>query len=334
LKEWQKAVLGVVVAVVVIFSFFAAIFGSIDPRQWVATDGGGGDGGGDDGYTIVNPTQLAILGLGRDTLDSTASLTDASNFDISYWSKRGESYMRLGAGSSGTCTIEIQAAETIYIVAEPKSGQAYYIDKDETVANNPRMSVASYFDIDNDGYKEFVFPFSTANIEKPIGSTATIYVYPYFLAYTAPSDTAPSDITGIGAATATKYIEWYLTFGATKKAFAVVKVEFVLNTTDSTKVTLVNMNIPGLGYVTGDNFELQRGSSSLTYVWDVTPYNLDGAVYLKYGTNQLNKFEFTTRVECNLADDDNVSATCNIYGLNQTGTAAPVITDTMVLTHD
>lgn len=328
MKGWQKSLIAVVVSAVVIFGSFAAYMGDIDPRNW----GADSSDDGDDGLSTLTNQQITLIDAGKCTLDSSTSLTDDTNYLITYWSRRSDNtYLPLGTGASGTVTIEATEDNLVYIAVEPRSGQAYYVDKSATLTNNPRMSPASYFDIDSDGYKEFVFPFSIADVEKPVGSLATLYVYPYFLAYAAPTDAAPSDISSIGTATSTQYIEWYLSFSATKKAFAVVKVEFALNTTDATKIALTSMNIPGLGYITGDQFELQRGSSTLTYVYDVSPYNLDGATYLTYGTNQLNKFEFTTRIECNLASSDVITATCNIYGLNQTGAAVAAITDTVTL---
>jgi hypothetical protein len=332
MKPWTKSALATIVIILAFFLLLSAIFGSIDPRQWSSAPAGGTDGTPTYPGTTLTNLQITIIDAGKNTLDSSAALTDDSNYYVTYWTKTTDNnYRLLGTGASGTCTVEVPANNIIYVCVEPRSGQAYYVDKDATRTNNPRMSAASYFDIDNDGYKEFVFPLSVANVEKPIGSLATLYIYPYFIAYTAPSISTPSDISSIGEAASTQWIEWYLSFGSTKKGFAIVKVELAFNTTDATKLTFTSMNIPGVGYVSGDQFELQRGSSTLTYVYDVDPYNLDGAIYLKYGINQLNKFDFTTRLDTNLATSDVLTATINIYGLNQTATAVSVITDSVTL---
>lgn len=334
LKQWAKVLTAGLILMVVGYGFFAFMLQSVDPRDWVNRPAASTyTPPAQTGQTLSNQ-QITITDAGKDTLDSSSSLTDALNYTITYWRLQSDgAYMLLGTGAAGTVTIETQPQDNgvIYASVEPRSGQHFYVDKASTKNNNPRLSAATFFDIDQDGYKEFVFPFSVAGLTAPIGSLATATVYPYFIKYGLLSDTVAADISTIGTAAVDEYIQWYCTEAAAKEGFAIVKVEFEVNTTDATKVELKQMNIPGVGIVQGDQFVATKGSTTTTYAWTVTPYNLAGANYLTLSTNQLNKFDFTTKVTCNLATSDVITATCNIYGIGETGTAIATITDTMNL---
>jgi len=331
-KPWQKSVLGVVLILLIAYGSFSAYMGSLNPRDWTSAPAAAPSGGGTPPAQVLQNFQVELRDYGKNSLDATASLTDATNFALNWFGSRGGGYILLGSAAAATSTVEITPQDygVIYAAVEPQSGQAYYVDAPTTKANNPRVQSWDYFDIDGDGYKEFVFKFSVANLEKPIGSNAVVYIYPYFIEYSAPRITTPGDITGIGTALNTTYIQWYLDFSASKKGVAVTKVEIEFNSTDQSLVTLSNVNIPGIGFKTGDTFTPFRGSSTYTYTYTISP-NLNTADYLTLNTNQLNKFEFTTKLDCTFSANLNLTATINIYTLDQTGTPAALITSTINL---
>ena len=331
MKQWQKSVAAVGALAVIIFALFAAYMGSANPKDW-------GNGNGKPQATnppeqILTNQRLDMKDSGSNSLDSTATLTGDTNYALTYFAYRNSHYQKLGTSSTGAATIEVQDQDNgmIWCVVKPRSGQNFYVDAATTQAQNDRVQQWVYKDIDGDGAKEFAFQFSVASIEKPIGSNAYVYFYPYFIAYQKPSLSSPSDITSIGTAQVTEYLEWYASFANVKKGYAITKVELVLNTTDTSIISLANMNIPGLGMLSADEFATFRGDTSYTYTWQASPYNLGGANLLTLGTNQLNKFQFTTQLDCTLATSGVYTATLNIYGVDENGAAVAVSSDTVVL---
>jgi len=263
------------------------------------------------------------------SLDISSQLAAGTNYNIYWFANRG-GWLMLGSGASTSIELVSQDAGYAYAVVEVPSGQNYYVDWSETMAKNPRVVSVDYADPDNDGYKEFMFKVSFANVPKPASGNPKIYFYPYFLAYEKPTLSSPADITGIGTALTTKYIEWYVSFTNVKKGFAIVKVEFTLNTTDTSKLTIKQVNIPPMGVVSGDQFGTPlKGTSTLTWTYSFAS-NLRDAQYIKYGANQLNKFDFTTQVECQLVTGDKLGLTITIYGLTPSGTLT-TLTDTVGL---
>jgi hypothetical protein len=204
------------------------------------------------------------------------------------------------------------------------------VDWSETKAKNPRVESVTFEDPDGDGYKQMLFKINMGNIPKPATGNPSLYFYPYLLAYEKPTINTPSDLTGIGGSLVTKYIEWYVYFTNVKKGFAITKVEITVNTTDTTKVKLDSVAIPGLGSVTGDMFGTPlRGTSSLTWSYSFGS-NLYNCVFIKYGSNTLNKFYFTTQIDCLLASGDVLQLDITIYGLTTSGTLT-TLTDSVVL---
>jgi len=250
MKDSTKMALG---TLVIVYMLLAFVFGSFNPIDWrLALTGND---------TNQNQNQPANVALGTfdmhtkgcNSLDIAASLAEATDYYLYWFGKRPGGWIQLGKGDA---TVELTNADQgyIYAVVEIPSGKDYYVDFAKTQLNNPRVASVSYEDVDDDGYKEFVFQIDMSNIPKPASGNPSVYFYPYLLAYQKPTINSPSDISGIGTAAATEYVEWYLTFANEKKAYGIIKVEFSVNTTDTTKVQLSRMNIPGIGYLTGDQF--------------------------------------------------------------------------------
>ncbi|MGB9777983.1 MAG: hypothetical protein ACPLW8_01140 [Candidatus Bathyarchaeales archaeon] len=319
MKESDKTIIVVLLAIYVIASL---ALGSFNPLEWKLTK------------QPTTPTGATVAGMfdvvtkGYNTLDISSVLAENTAYHCYWYANRG-GWLLLGKGDA---TIEVIENDNgfIYAVVEVPSGQSYYVDWAETKAKNPRAVEVTYQDPDNDGYKEFVFKFNMANIPQPASGNPKVYFYPYFLAYQQPSINQPADITGIGTSRVTKYVEWYLSFAQAQKAYAITKVEIELNTTDTTKVTLRSVNVPGIGIISSEMFGTPlKGLDRLTWTYSIGSSLFD-ANYIKYGTNQLNKFQFTTEIECQLQSSDVLTITITIYGLTTTGTLQ-TITDSVVL---
>jgi len=285
---------------------------------------------GTEGEKAVGVFDIKVVGY--NSLDITSTLTLGTNYACYVFGYRPGGWLMLGSFSNGVATVELTSQDNgyVYIVVEVPSGQQYYVDAATTKAQNPRVVSVLYEDPDNDGYKEFIFKFDMRNIPKPASGNPTIYFYPYFLAYQKPNINSPPDITGVGTARVTKYIEWYLSFANEKKAWAIVKIEISVNTTDTTKMTINRLNVAGYGVLTGDSFGAPiRGTNSLT--WSATlGNNLLDAYFLKYGANQLNKFDFTFQADFQLASSDVLAVTLTIYGLGPNG-VLETRTDTVLI---
>lgn len=322
----KQEISGGTLLLILIAGYFllSVIGGSMNPLEWSFMQ--------KQAYTPTGQVSgiFDIAVVPYQTLDIGASpLTHGTNYNCFFYANRG-GWMLLGGGTSQTVEVIPSDGGYIYAVVEVVSGQNYYVDAATTKAKNPRVVAATYEDPDNDGYKEFVFKFSMADIPKPASGNPKVYFYPYFYAYEKPTINSPADIINIGGSKVTKYIEWYLSFATQKRAFAISKVELSINTTDQTKVTLINVNIPTVGYISGNAFgSPMRGVNSLTWTYTIGA-NLHSANYLTYGVNQLNKFDCTTQIECQLQSGDVLELTITIYGLTPTDTIT-TITDSVVL---
>jgi hypothetical protein len=311
-----------IIVIAIIYILLSLALGSFNPTQWNLQNRGG------------NVTPTGAVGMfdvhtkGYDTLDISSVLVENTAYDLHWYAYRG-GWILLGKGDA---TIELTDVDGGYVFAsvQQHSGQSYYVDWAETKAKNPRVESVSFEDPDGDGYKQMLFKVNMGNIPKPATGNPSLYFYPYLLAYEKPTLNQPSDITGIGGSLVTKYIEWYVYFANVKKGFAITKVELTVNTTDTTKVKLDSVAVPNLGSVTGDMFGTPlRGTNSLTWSYSFGS-NLYNCNFIKYGSNTLNKFYFTTQIDCLLASGDVLQLDITIYGLTTTGTLT-TLTDSVVL---
>jgi hypothetical protein len=323
MKDSEKLILGIIIVYLVLCAFG----GSFIPTQWsfVQKQPSGG-----------LPPPTGAVGMfdmhtkGYNTLDvSTTYTTGTSGAYNLYWYAFRGGWILLGTNDQ---TVELTEFDGGYLYAVPKiaSGQSIYVDWSETKAKNPRVESVSYEDVDNDGYKDFVFKINMGNIPKPTTGNPSLYFYPYFLAYEKPTISTPSDLTGLGTSKVTKYVEWYVYFTNAKKAFAITKIELVVNTTDTTKVTIKSVAVPGMGSISGDMFGSPlKGTNTLTWSYQIGS-NLYNAHYITYPANVLNKFYFTNELDIDLDTGDVLSYTITIYGLNVDGSLT-TLTDTVLL---
>jgi len=262
-----------------------------------------------------------------DSFDVATSYTHGTHYNC-YWFVNRGGWIQLG---SGDLTIEVTPDDYgyIYAMVSIPSGQNYYVDYKTIPQKNSRVKTVTYEDITGDGNKDFVFKIWVGDVPVPSSGNPTIYFYPYIAAYQKPSINSPSDISGIGTGAQTKFIEWYLSFANTKKAWIITKVEIKYNSTDETKIDLKNVNIPGIGYVSGSQFTMEETATHTKYTYTIGN-DLSNGLWLRYGTNQLNKFPFDTKIVTHLASNDVLDLTITIYGLKPDGSLESV-TDTVQL---
>jgi len=189
---------------------------------------------------------------------------------------------------------------------------------------NTRATSVQFKDIDGDSVDEWVFKLSIDDI--PYASATgkfslpcfNIYVLTYDASFAIPAGGKPDDTTEISKTKVTEYIQWYAEVSATKKAIAVTKIVLVANTSDIAKISLSKVNIPGIGYLDGSNFDESVLSSEIRWTYTISS-KLYGADYIKLPVNVLNKFEFTTQVDLTLGSSGTIGITLYIYQLDYTG---------------
>lgn len=321
MRDSEKIILGIVVLYIIL----AAIGGSFLPWEWTFFK-----------KAEVVPTGAAVAGLfdveakGYNSLDVTTAYTENTHFHCYWYAFRG-GWIMLGKGQT---TVEVIQQDMGYLYAVIKvntASHSLYVDWAETKAKNPRVETVSFEDVDSDGYRDFVFKLNLANIPKPsIGNPKMIF-YPYFLAYEKPSINAPSDITSVGTAKTVKYIEHYLYFASVRKAFAIIKLEITVNTTDTSKVNIKSVAMPFGGSISGETLgQPVKGVNTLTWTYTIGN-NLYNAVFVKYPVNVMNKFYSTSEVELDLEAGDKITYTITWTGLTVDGSLT-TITDTVLIT--
>jgi hypothetical protein len=337
LKPWQKAVIATMLILVVFTGIFVGVIYTVSPKT-LGLAGPAATQAPTATPAPISQQGVDLLDRGYNTLDMTVGYTGDTNYLISYYgvslTSSSGNYRNLGTSAAGKCVVTVLSQDNgyIYAVVQPRSGQALYVDAATTIANNPSIVSSSYTNFNNNGYKEFVFKVSVQNLPTGSDGNKQLWIYPYFITYAAPTVATLSNIGSIGTPATNEYLQWQAVFASAKTGFAVTKVTFALNTTDSTKVALDQINIPGVGYLTSSSLPAPfQGATTLTWTWSASPYDLSGANYLTLGSNQLNQFPFTTEVTTTLVSPDHIQATLTIYGMDQNGAAVAPITSSVVL---
>jgi len=333
-KATQSKLLVVLVLLVLFLANQAGFLGpkiqvpGLQQQQQQQQDTGGQSPSGPSYVSGIVTTDTAAF----DSLDIATSRTVGTNVNVYWYALRGGSWVLLGSGDAADINVEKQDNNIIYAVCSVPSGQSYYVDYQKVLSMNSRAQSVEYKDIDGDNVEEYVFRLNVKDI--PYASGTGKYSLPCFNVYLLTYDsshslTSPGNVTSIGTSKVTKYAEWYTTFSAEKKALAISKVVITAGTSDTSKLKLLKVNIPGVGYLDGSSFEQDVLTSTIKWTYTVSNM-LYGADYVKLPVNTQNKFEFTTVVECNLASGDDISFQIIIYYLDTTESLQS-LTDTIYL---
>lgn len=280
-------------------------------------NGGGDNGGGSEKVVGTVTTDTSAY----DSLDISTSRTVGTNVNVHWYARRSGQWQLLGTGDAADIDIQDADNEKVYAVVSIPSGQSYYIDYAKIRSMNSRVKSVQYIDITGDNVEEYVFEYDLSGIR--LASSTAKYVMPSFNVYIFTYDssfafgTAPSDMNSTGTTTVTKTVEWYTTISAEKYAYAISKVELILNSSDVSKMKLSKLNIPGIGYLDGSSFiqDVQTSQIKWSYTVSQTLYQ---ALYLQRPVNDRNKFEFTCAVECTFGNGEMYSLTLYVYGFSTT----------------
>ena len=257
-----------------------------------------------------------------DSLDIATSRTVGTNVNC-YWYAYRNGWVLLGSGDGVDISVEETDQNIIYAVVSVPSGQNYYVDYAKTKSMNNRVQSVEYKDIDGDNVEEYVFKLDISKIPYASGTGKyslpcfNIYLLTYANSFSWPTAGKPDDLTNVGTTKTTKYLEWYISLSAEKKALALAKVVLIANTSDVSKVTLKKLNIPGIGYLDGSSFDQDVLSDQIKWTYAISN-TLYGADYITLPVNSLNKFEFTTAVEVDLASGDVIQFTLYLYYFDAT----------------
>lgn len=259
---------------------------------------------------------------GRNTLDSSTTLTVGTDFTGNWYGYRQGSWVFLGAGSGSGTEIESDPADDgyIWLLCEEISSKYYYADTTMTQSKNTYITDYKWTDANGDTDKEFLYKVSLWNIPPPASGYPARTFYPYFLAESGQGtaanalqwETQPADVTGVGTSTTTKYISWESKLTAEKRAVGVYKVEIVVNSTDTTDWEIDQVNIPGVGYLDGSLFTEDVRSSDTKYQY-IIGSDFNNVVYWKVPSGTNNKFDNTVAVKFTLDSGDVLQFTLYIY---------------------
>jgi hypothetical protein len=244
-----------------------------------------------------------------DTLDVATTRPVGTAVAIHWYAYRN-GWVLLGSGDNVNIEIEERDQGYIYVVCEPNSTE--YMDFTKTKNMNSRAKSYTYEDVDGDSVKEWVFKYSMFSIPpSAVGYPETTF-YGYLLTKSTLAMTTPAAVTGFGANTVTKYLAYYATMGAAKEGVAVYKIELKVNSTSTTLWEIKNVNVPGVGYLSGSSFVEQILETYTTYTYTIGS-NLKDAVYWQLPSNTNNKFDLTAGIE--FTNPNELGWTLSVYWL-------------------
>lgn len=259
---------------------------------------------------------------GRNSLDSSASLTPGTHFDTGFYGYRNGIWVFLGADAGSSIEIESIPEDEgyIWLLIEEQSSDYYYSDVPTTLAKNTYLIDYKWTDADGDTDKEFLYKVSLWNIPPPASGYPSRTYYPYFLAESGQGtaanalqwDTQPSDISSVGTSTVTKYIKWETKLTAEKRAVGIYKIEIVVNDTDTTKWEIDKVNVPGVGYLDGSLFQEDVRTSDTKYQY-IIGSDFDDIVYWKVPAGTSNSFDNTVAVKCTFGSGEAYTFTLYVY---------------------
>jgi len=255
-------------------------------------------------------------------LDISSALTLGTNVDQSFYANRGGGWVLLGGhGASGT-DIEITTQDNgyIYVLCQPHSTQTYIFDAAKALAMNSRAVSVQFIDVTGDTTKEFMVKYSMFNIPAAAsGYPSTTFTGYYYSEDSAsasfPAGGQPADISSIGSTKCTKFLAWYMSLSAEKKALAVYKVEFKINSTDSAAAELKNINVPSKGLIAASSMSYQKTDSYQIWTYTIGS-TLGDCAYWELPANSNNKFDLTASIQLTMGSGDVYVATLTVYQLS------------------
>lgn len=269
------------------------------------------------------PTSILTTDVAAaDSLDISTSRTVGSDINVLWYRYEGD-WIQLGSGDGTDITVSESDNNEVFMVVQFPGSPSYYVDYQKILDMNRHLSWYSYEDITEDDVEEFIFKvdISGSTYASANGKWNMPLCNVYLLtddtgSFSIPAGGQPDDHTDIGESTTTKYLKWYGEISTEKRAVALYKVVLKVNTSDTSKVTLSKMNIPGIGYLDGSSFDKDVLTSETKWTYTISRNVLYGANYMKRPVNDPNEFKFTTAVELTLSTDDVLQFTLYLYQLD------------------
>jgi len=292
------------------------------------------------GRNLARDGGIVTMGVNAyDSLDIATSRTVGSDINVYWYALRGGQWQQLGSGNDADVSLLPSDNAQLFMVVSYPSSASYYFDEEKTLLMNSFLSFYSYEDVTGDNKEDYILKVDLSKNTNYADATGkwippdiNIYLLTYDSSFAIPTGGKPSDISGCNSSNEQETLFWYAEISAEKKAYMVYKVVLTLNTSDTSKVRLVNMEIPGLGYISGSSFERDELSDSIKYTYEFSSTSLHGAHLLTRPVNDPNRFEFTTILEFNLSSGDVIQATLYIYGLTP-NEASVSDSDSVVITY-
>jgi hypothetical protein len=266
-----------------------------------------------------------------DSLDITTARTINTNIGATWWRNVNGQWLQVGSGNAADLSINTADADKVYLCLAGLTGQAFYVDVNKILQMNPHLKFYAYQDITGDSVKDYIFQasiagstFASATGKWLMPSTA-VYLVTYDSSFSIPAGGQPADVTGIGTTAKTTYLHWYAAASAEKKGIAIYQVKLVANTSDTSAIQLLKVNIPGVGYIDGSNFSLDVQATQQVWTYTITSQSLYGADMLNCPINDPNQFQFTTAVSTTMSAGNHITLAITLSELSVP--SAGVVTD-------
>jgi len=339
MKKDTRNILGVII-IALLAIFIANQMGYVAWFPKLQTGGGGGPTGG--GQTIDSTMRSNYLnGIGQFEMNTKTynSLVVATAYvtgtqaNIYYYHFQSGHWILGVTASAGTDLFDAKPEDNGYmwVVVVPTTWK-FYVDYQKIMQNDPYIVSYQHVDVDGTGVKYFAFQYDLKNHAIPSSGYPIISFTAHLIAYTAPAfgdALAGTHITGIGATTNQTYINWFLT-GTPNNGTAFYRVELIVGNatvalTDLTKVTLKKLQIPGLGYLDGNQFVQSFTSTDIRWTYTVTT-SLDHAIYMTLLANANNRFDVNCQLEFLLGATTDFQITLNLYYMTAPSGSGAVLT--------
>jgi hypothetical protein len=271
-----------------------------------------------------------------DSLDITTARTVNTNVKAIWFRNVNGQWIQVGTGDAADLSLVAADKDTVYLALSEPAGQAFFIDYKTIEAMNPQLKFYAYQDITGDTIKDYVYKVDVtgstyaSSTGKWAMPSTNVYLLTEDTSWAIPAGGQPADIASIGATTVTKYLKWYGEISAEKKAVALSKVTVTVNSTATETFTLLKVNVPGVGYLDGSQFEQDVQATQTVYTYTITNSNLYGADYLTRPVNDKNEFDFTAAMSLTMTSGQVLTASLKVYDLASTGIPGSV-TDTVKL---
>jgi len=266
--------------------------------------------------------------------------TEGTTVETSILGATASGYSLRATGTNMDYQLQSADGGLLTIITEPKSGQAFILDRDEVQNRNPgRIESMQYYDWDDDGDRQWLLRLNTKYL-KPVETTTQtpqLQVYlPWHNENTLTLNT-PLDQTGIALAAGTTVNIYWEGTGTSGDATYFNYVIYRVNNTNTDLIDTGNSYIQ----VTADGYSkrlvLSDGAESKTstdreWKWTLNTNKLGDADYVEFKPNAGTKVYFSAKIAFDLTANQNINNTLDVSTWDASGTPNTLLTDTVKIT--